>query len=112
MKRLVIKVGTAVLTQDGQLALERMNNLVKLIAKLKNEKKLEVILVSSGAVGAGCFCCAGGALLAHPAAAPLCARWLCVRSGSRYVGQHHAARCGTPGHGGHRGQWLRGGGAE
>lgn len=63
-------------------------------------------------VGAGCFCCAGGALLAHPAAAPLCARWLCVRSGSRYVGQHHAARCGTPGHGGHRGQWLRGGGAE
>ena len=63
-------------------------------------------------VGAGCFCCAGGALLAHPAAAPLCARWLCVRSGSRYVGRHHAARCGTPGHGGHRGQWLRGGGAE
>ena len=53
MKRLVIKVGTAVLTQDGQLALERMNNLVKLIAKLKNEKKLEVIFVSSGAVGAG-----------------------------------------------------------
>lgn len=32
--------------------------------------------------------------------------------GSRYVGRHHAARCGTPGHGGHRGQWLRGGGAE
>ncbi|MFR2613008.1 MAG: ComEC/Rec2 family competence protein [Subdoligranulum sp.] len=63
-------------------------------------------------VGAGCFCCAGGAFLAYPAAAPLCARWLCVRSGSRYVGRHHAARCGTPGHGGHRGQWLRGGGAE
>ena len=42
MKRLVIKVGTAVLTQDGQLALERMNNLVKLIAKLKNEKKLRL----------------------------------------------------------------------
>ena len=53
MKRLVIKVGTAVLTQDGQLALDRMENLVKLIAKLKNEKKLQVILVSSGAVGAG-----------------------------------------------------------
>ena len=33
-KRLVIKVGTAVLTQDGQLALERMQNLVDLIAKL------------------------------------------------------------------------------
>jgi glutamate 5-kinase len=53
MKRLVIKVGTAVLTQDGQLAIDRMENLVDLIAKLKNEKKLEVILVSSGAVGAG-----------------------------------------------------------
>ena len=52
-KRLVIKVGTAVLTQDGQLAIERMENLVDLIAKLKNEKKIEVILVSSGAVGAG-----------------------------------------------------------
>ena len=38
MKRLVIKVGTAVLTQDGQLALDRMQNLVDLIAKLKNEK--------------------------------------------------------------------------
>ena len=53
MKRLVIKVGTAVLTQDGQLALDRMENLVNLIAKLKNDKNLEVILVSSGAVGAG-----------------------------------------------------------
>ncbi|MDY0192955.1 MAG: glutamate 5-kinase [Aliarcobacter butzleri] len=54
MKRLVIKVGTAVLTEDNKkLALDRIQNLVKLIAKLKNEKSLEVILVSSGAVGAG-----------------------------------------------------------
>ena len=53
MKRLVIKVGTAVLTQDGKLATQRMQNLVNLIAKLKNENDLEVILVSSGAVGAG-----------------------------------------------------------
>ncbi|QKF59785.1 glutamate 5-kinase [Aliarcobacter lanthieri] len=53
MKRIVIKVGTAVLTQDGELAYDRMKNLVKLISKLKNDKKLEVILVSSGAVGAG-----------------------------------------------------------
>ena len=53
MKRLVIKVGTAVLTQDGQLALKRLSALVDLIAKLKNEKEYEVILVSSGAVGAG-----------------------------------------------------------
>ena len=48
MKRLVIKVGTAVLTEDNKkLALDRIQNLVKLIAKLKNEKNLEVILVSS-----------------------------------------------------------------
>ena len=54
MKRLVITVGTAVLTEDNKkLALDRIQNLVKLIAKLKNEKNLEVILVSSGAVGAG-----------------------------------------------------------
>lgn len=53
MKRLVIKVGSAVLTQDGKLALDRLNNLVQLIAKLKNEKNYEVILVSSGAVAAG-----------------------------------------------------------
>ncbi|PRM90542.1 glutamate 5-kinase [Aliarcobacter cryaerophilus] len=53
MKRLVIKVGTAVLTQGEELALQRMKNLVKLISILKNDKKLEVILVSSGAVGAG-----------------------------------------------------------
>ncbi len=53
MKRLVIKVGSAVLREDSFLALERLNNLVDLIAKLKIEKKLEVILVSSGAVAAG-----------------------------------------------------------
>ena len=53
MRRLVIKVGTAVLTQGEELALQRMKNLVKLISILKNDKNLEVILVSSGAVGAG-----------------------------------------------------------
>jgi len=53
VKRLVIKVGSAVLTQDGKLALDRLNNLVQLISRLKNEKNLEVILVSSGAVAAG-----------------------------------------------------------
>lgn len=53
MKRLVIKVGSAVLTQDGKLAIDRLSNLVDLIAKLKNEKNYEVILVSSGAVAAG-----------------------------------------------------------
>lgn len=53
MKRLVIKVGSAVLREDNLLAVQRLNNLVDLIAKLKIEKKLEVILVSSGAVAAG-----------------------------------------------------------
>lgn len=54
MKRVVIKVGTAVLTKDNQeLALDRIKNLVDLISKLKNDKNLDVILVSSGAVGAG-----------------------------------------------------------
>lgn len=53
MKRIVIKVGSAVLRENSELALERLNNLVDLIAKLKNEKKHQVILVSSGAVAAG-----------------------------------------------------------
>lgn len=35
MKRVVLKVGSAVLTQDGKLALDRLNNLVQLIAELK-----------------------------------------------------------------------------
>ena len=51
MKRLVIKVGSAVLTQDGKLAMTRLCNLVEFIAKLK--EKYQVILVSSGAVAAG-----------------------------------------------------------
>ncbi len=52
MRRLVLKVGSAVLTQDGTLALDRLANLVELIASLKKQNK-EVILVSSGAVAAG-----------------------------------------------------------
>ncbi len=53
MKRIVIKVGTAVLTNNGELSLERLESLVHFIARLKKEKNYEVILVSSGAVGAG-----------------------------------------------------------
>jgi len=52
MRRLVLKVGSAVLTQDGALALDRLTNLVEFIALLK-EQNNEVILVSSGAVAAG-----------------------------------------------------------
>ncbi|MCW8820785.1 MAG: glutamate 5-kinase [Sulfurovum sp.] len=51
MKRIVIKVGSAVLTENNNIAKERMMNLVTLIAKLKN--KYDVILVTSGAVAAG-----------------------------------------------------------
>ncbi len=51
MKRIVIKVGSAVLTQDNSIAKERMLNLVTLIATL--EKQYDVILVTSGAVAAG-----------------------------------------------------------
>jgi len=51
MERLVIKVGTAVLTNNNHIAKERMMNLVSMIAELT--KKYDVILVTSGAVAAG-----------------------------------------------------------
>jgi len=52
MKRIVIKVGSAVLTQDdNDIAKERMLNLVSMIANL--QKIYDVILVTSGAVAAG-----------------------------------------------------------
>lgn len=52
MKRVVIKVGSHVLTEEGHIAKERMRALVALIAQLK-QHDYEVILVSSGAVAAG-----------------------------------------------------------
>jgi len=51
MKRIVIKVGSSVLTNKTNIAKERMLNLVGLIAEAR--KKYEVILVTSGAVAAG-----------------------------------------------------------
>ena len=51
MKRIVIKVGSAVLTEQNRIARERMQNLVDFIAELKAH--YEVMLVSSGAVAAG-----------------------------------------------------------
>ena len=52
-RRLVVKIGSNVLTQDNGLPdLARMEQLVEQIAALKS-KGLEVILVSSGAVAAG-----------------------------------------------------------
>ena len=52
MKRIVIKVGSHVLTENGSIARERMMALVELIADLKKHG-YEVSLVSSGAVAAG-----------------------------------------------------------
>jgi len=51
MKRIIIKVGSAVLTEQNHIARERMQNLVNFLAELRT--KYEVILVSSGAVAAG-----------------------------------------------------------
>ena len=51
MKRIVLKVGSAVLTHKNQIAKERMLNLVHLISKLR--RKYDVVLVTSGAVAAG-----------------------------------------------------------
>jgi len=51
MQRVVVKVGSAVLTQNGEVALERMQQLVDFLSELK--KNNEVLLVSSGAVSAG-----------------------------------------------------------
>jgi glutamate 5-kinase len=51
MKRIVLKVGSAVLSEQNRIAKDRMQRLVDFIAELK--KSYEVILVSSGAVAAG-----------------------------------------------------------
>ena len=51
MKRVVVKVGSAVLTDNDEIALDRMMALVNFLAELR--KTNEVILVSSGAVAAG-----------------------------------------------------------
>ncbi len=51
MKRIVVKVGSAVLSEQNRIAKDRMQNLVDFIAELKT--RYEVILVSSGAVAAG-----------------------------------------------------------
>ncbi|NPA82025.1 MAG: glutamate 5-kinase, partial [Epsilonproteobacteria bacterium] len=51
MKRIVIKVGTHVLTDQNRLARDRIMNLISFIVSLM--ERYEVILVSSGAVAAG-----------------------------------------------------------
>jgi glutamate 5-kinase len=52
-RRIVIKVGTSVLSHDGQLSLARVKALTSGIARLKKRSGcVQVILVSSGAIGA------------------------------------------------------------
>ncbi len=51
MKRVVVKVGTHVLSEQNRLSKTRMLNLVEFLAKLMD--RYEVILVSSAAVAAG-----------------------------------------------------------
>jgi glutamate 5-kinase len=50
--RIVIKVGSHVLTEEGRIAKDRMMALVELISELKATGN-EIVLVSSGAVSAG-----------------------------------------------------------
>ncbi len=51
-KRIVIKVGSHVLTENGKIAKDRMRDLVELISSLM-KRDIDVILVSSGAVSVG-----------------------------------------------------------
>ena len=52
-KRIVVKVGTSTLTHDtGKINLKRLETLVRVLADLMN-MGLEVVLVSSGAIGVG-----------------------------------------------------------
>lgn len=53
MKKIVIKIGTNVITKEnGLLNLEVMQNLVEQVAELK-KSDIKVVMVSSGAMGAG-----------------------------------------------------------
>ena len=51
MKRITLKVGSGVLTENNAVAKQRMLNLVSFIVKLQS--LYDVILVSSGAVSSG-----------------------------------------------------------
>ena len=53
LKRIVIKVGTSSLTYEtGKINIKKIEHLVRVISDLRN-RGIEVVLVSSGAVGAG-----------------------------------------------------------
>jgi glutamate 5-kinase len=52
MRRVVLKVGSHVLTENSRIAIGRLANLVELIANLHREGK-DIIVVSSGAIASG-----------------------------------------------------------
>lgn len=53
VRRIVVKVGTSTLTHDtGRLNLRRMDHLTRVLADIRN-RGIEIVLVSSGAVGVG-----------------------------------------------------------
>jgi len=52
LKRIVLKIGSSVLTNYNEIAYDRLSNIIELVAKLK-ENDYEVIIVSSGAVSVG-----------------------------------------------------------
>ena len=53
VKRVVIKVGTSSLTYEtGKLNIKKIESIVRVVSDLRN-RGIEVVLVSSGAVGAG-----------------------------------------------------------
>ena len=56
-KRIVVKVGTSTLTyENGKLNLRRIEKLVRTLSDMKNFGR-QVVLVTSGAVGAGVASC-------------------------------------------------------
>lgn len=52
MNKIVIKIGSAIITENGKISKTRLDNLVNFITLLHNKKK-SIILVTSGAVSAG-----------------------------------------------------------
>jgi glutamate 5-kinase len=54
MKRIVIKIGSSVLAKEGGFLNEKIiSNLVADVARLKKEKNLDIIIITSGAVSVG-----------------------------------------------------------
>ncbi|MCK5863239.1 MAG: glutamate 5-kinase, partial [Candidatus Hydrogenedentes bacterium] len=53
VKRLVIKIGTNLLTGDHAFEGHALENMVKEICALKHEGEIDILIVSSGAVGCG-----------------------------------------------------------